>query len=103
MILIYTICKNPAEAKKIAGVLLKLKLIACANWWSVTSTYVWKSKVVLNKETAMFLKTRKENYKKVEAIIKKMHSYSVPCILELDVDQRNPAYRDWVRKETRII
>ncbi len=103
MILIYTVCKNKIEAKKIAGVLLKLKLIACANWWPVESVYRWKNKIVNAKEAVMFLKTRKEYYKKVEAVIKKLHSYQTPCILELDVDKIDAKYKAWVRKETRII
>jgi len=103
MILIYTICKNKAEAKKIASVLLKLKLIACANWWPIESTFTWKNKTVIAKEAAMFLKTRKENYKKLESLIKKMHSYETPCILEIDVDKLNQEYQQWVRRETRIV
>lgn len=103
MILIYTICKNRIEAKKIANVLLKLKLIACANWWPVESLYRWKNKIVNGKETAMYLKTRKENFRKTAAVIKKIHSYETPCILELDVDQVDCQYQDWVRKETRVV
>jgi len=103
MILIYVICKNKQEAKKIANVLLKLKLIACANWWPVESAYVWKNKTVNGREVAMYLKTRKEYYKKVESLIKKMHSYEEPCILEIDVDKVDAKYREWVRRETRII
>lgn len=103
MILIYVSCKNKTAAKKIANVLLKLKLIACANWWQVESVYRWKNKIVNSHETAMYLKTRKENYKKVEAVIKKLHSYQTPCIFEIDVDKVNLKFKAWVRQETRLI
>jgi len=101
--LIYTICKNKQEAKKIAGFLLKLKLIACANFYPVESVYRWNNKIVNGKEAVMFLKTKKENYQKVEATFKKLSSYEIPCIFEIDVDKISKQYKDWARKETRVI
>lgn len=103
MIIIYTDCKNKVEAKKIANMLLKLKLIACANWWSVESVYRWKEKIVNDKEVALILKTRKNYYKRVESIIKKLHSYEVPCIYHINVCKAERKYMDWLMKETRII
>lgn len=103
MILIYTVCKNRVEAKKIAQMLLKLKLIACANWWEIESVYRWRDKVVNDKEVAMILKTRKSYYKKIESVIKKIHSYEVPCILKLSVDKGEQKYLEWLRKETKVI
>ncbi|MBU1131023.1 divalent-cation tolerance protein CutA [Patescibacteria group bacterium] len=103
MILIYTVCKNKTEAKKIAAMLLKLKLIACANWWPIESIYRWKDKVVDDKEAAMILKTRKNYYKKIESVIKKIHSYEMPCIIKLSVDQVEKKYKDWLVQETRIV
>ena len=103
MILIYTICKNRNEAKKIASMLLKLKLIACANWWQTESVYRWENKIVNDKEVAMILKTRNNYYKKVESVIKKIHSYDVPCICQLDVKKTDRQYLDWLAKETRIV
>jgi periplasmic divalent cation tolerance protein len=103
MIIIYTDCRNKVEAKKIANMLLKLKLIACANWWPIESTYRWKDKIVNGQETAMILKTRKNYYKKVESIIKKLHNYEVPCICQIDINKVERKYREWLFKETKII
>lgn len=103
MLLLYVICKNKAEAKKIAGMLLKLKLVACSVWWPVESLYNWKGKTVNGREVAMFLKTRKNYYKRIESIIKKVHSYETPCIMEIDVDKVDHGYLQWLFKETRII
>ena len=103
MILIYTVCKNKTEAKKIVNMLLKLKLIACANWWQVDSTYRWKNKIVNGRETVMILKTRKSYYKKIESLIKKIHSAETPCILQINPDKVEGKYLEWLRKETRIV
>ena len=103
MIIIYTVCKNKVEAKKIASMLLKLKLIACANWWQTESVYCWKNKIINNKEVIIILKTRNNYYKKIESVIKKIHSYDVPCIIKLSVDKVESKYLEWLRKETRIV
>ena len=103
MILIYTVCKNKKEAMKIANMLVKLKLVACANWWQIGSTYHWKNKVVKSLEVAMLLKTRKSYYKKVEKLIKEFHSYKAPCILKISPDQAEGEYLSWLRKETKIV
>jgi periplasmic divalent cation tolerance protein len=103
MILIYTVCKNKTEAKKIAKMLIKLKLVACANFWPVESVYRFKDKLVEDKEAALILKTRKNYYKQVESVIKKIHSYEVPCILRLDPDKVEGEYEKWLIRETKFI
>ncbi len=103
MILIYTVCKNKTEAKKIANMLLKLKLIACANWWQVESCYKWKNKIMNGNEAVLILKTRKNYYKKIESVIKKVHSYDTPCIIKLKPDKVEGDYQKWLLKETKII
>jgi len=103
MIFIYTVCQNKTAAKKIANMLLRLKLIACANWWPIASVYRWNDKVINDKEVALILKTRKNYYKKVETVIKKIHRYETPCICRISIDQVEKKYRDWLIKETRIV
>ena len=83
--------------------LLKLKLVSCANFWQVDSVYNWKGQVVSGKEVTLILKTRKNYYKKIELLIKKIHSYDVPCILKLNVDQAEKKFLDWLNQETRIV
>lgn len=102
MILIYTLCKNKQEAKKIANILVKLRLVACANYWPIESVYRWKNKIVNGQEVVLILKTRNNYYKKIESLIKKIHSYETPCILKIEVAFANRQYLNWLMKETRI-
>ena len=46
-------------------------------------------------------KVSKENYEEVKKEIENVHSYSVPCIMKIDVSA-NKKYEDWIRKETKI-
>jgi periplasmic divalent cation tolerance protein len=98
-ILIYTTNRNHSEAQKISEHLLKKKLIACSNMFPIQSKYWWKGKIEKTVEVVSILKTRKELYDKVKKEIEKIHSYSVPCIIKIDVSA-NAKYEDWIRKET---
>lgn len=95
---ICTTCVNEKEAEKIAEALLKARLVGCTNWWPIKSSYWWKRKVEKEKEVALILKTQEKNFSKVEKMIKKMHSYSVPCIVGWKVDRVSENYLRWMNK-----
>lgn len=57
--------------------------------------------MVNGKEIVTFIATQKKHYKAIELLIKKHHSYQVPCILELPVNRVYKKYLDWVIKETK--
>ena len=98
--LIFLTCKNSAEARKIALELLRKKLVACANIVpKIESHYLWKSKIEKSKEALLILKTRKGLRKKVEAEIKKMHSYELPVIEFIEV-KTGKEVEKWVEGET---
>ncbi|HLC49953.1 MAG TPA: divalent-cation tolerance protein CutA [Candidatus Nanoarchaeia archaeon] len=98
MVLLYVTCKNIREAEKISIHLLNKKLIACANIFPVKSMYLWKGKIAKSKECVMIAKTSNKNLKKAENEIKRMHSYDVPCILNIN-SGANKECLDWIKKE----
>ncbi len=100
-ITLYVTHKNMREAKKIVTRLLEHKLIACANYFPITSTYEWKGKLVSATETVTLLKTQKKLWKKVEAAILEIHPYETPCIMKIEVSA-NEAYESWVVEETTV-
>lgn len=99
-ITIYTTNPDLKTAKKIANVLLKKRLIACANFFPITSIYRWKNKIENDSEVVALLKTKKENWSKVKKEIEKIHPYNVPCIEKLRVDA-NQSYEDWIQSTTK--
>lgn len=101
MIIIYTTCKNKKEAEKITRILLKQKLVACVNYFPINSLYWWSSKLVKDKEVGMIIKTLEKNYQKIEKLIKKHHSYSIPCIISWKISKVEKKYFNWLKKETR--
>ena len=99
MIEIYITCKDEDEARKISKALLKKKLIACANFFPIKSMYWWKNKIQDESEYALLVKTRDENYDKVESEVRKLHSYDLPCIVKWNLEGSKP-YLDWIQAET---
>lgn len=95
MVIIYTTCKNKKEAQKIASLLIKLKLAACVKFWLINSGYWWKNKLINDQEYFLFIETKKNFYKKIEILIKKIHSYEVPCIVSLKISKGEKNYLHW--------
>ena len=93
----YVTAKDVGEAKKIGKELVKRKLAACANVLSPMHTvYWWEGKMEEATEAVLILKTTKALRKKVEAAVKELHSYSVPCVLFLDVKSGSKDYVKWI-------
>lgn len=99
MILIYTTYKDKIEAKKIISILLKDKLIACANMLPIQSIYTWKDKIESEHEIAAILKTKKTNFKKIKQKIENLHSYDTPCIIKIDTDA-NKEFESFINTQT---
>ena len=97
LIFSYIVCKNKSEAKKIGKVLLESRLCACVNIFdNMNSMYWWKGKIEEANETVLIAKTTKKLFPKLSAKVKSLHSYSVPCILQLEVRDGNKEYVKWL-------
>ena len=99
-ITIYVTHKNIKDAKKVASHLLQKRLIACANLFSIESSYWWKGKIDDSHEIVSLLKTKKENWEKVKSEIKKIHPYELPCIMKTNVEA-NEDYEAWINSESK--
>ena len=98
---VYITAQNIKEARKLADILVKEKLVACINIIpGIESVYFWKGKLVNDKEILMIGKTRKSLAKKIIKVVKKHHYYAVPCITFLPIIDGNPDYLKWIDKET---
>jgi len=100
MIEIHTACKSIKEAEKIAGILLKKKIAACANYFPINSLYLWKGKTVKDKEILLIIKTKDENKNRAIKEIKKCHSYEIPAIIVHESVNANKEYEKWIDDET---
>ncbi len=95
--LIYTTCQNFEQAEKISEILLKEKLIACANMTQIKSVYFWKNELKKETEVALLLKTNAKYAKLIEQRIKKLHSYDVPAILRIEA-KSTKEFEKWINE-----
>jgi periplasmic divalent cation tolerance protein len=89
------------EADKISRGLVEDKLAFCVTAIpKVQSTYYWEDKIHVDEEFLLIVKTRKDRYDSLETWVKINHSYEVPEIIALPIEQGLPAYLsgidDWV-------
>ena len=95
----YITAPNKRQAEQIARKLLDKKLIACANVITgVSSYFVWKNKVENSKEIIICGKTTSKNQKKIVHAVKKLHSYSVPCVIFFDIKNGNKDFLKWIKQ-----
>lgn len=100
---IFVYITNPTkkEARKIAFHLLNKKLIACANIHSgIESLYPWKGKLADETEYILIAKTLANKFKAVKEEVKKIHSYTIPCVVKISVES-NKEYFDWLKSEVK--
>ena len=98
----YITCANTKEAKKISSVLVKKKLIACANIFNnIQSVFSWKNKINFSKEVIIMGKTTKKRQAKIISEVKKIHSYDMPCIVLFKISSGNKEFLKWISNSTR--
>ena len=96
---VYITFRDKKSAEKVVSVLLKEKLIACANLFPIVSMFTWKNKLSKEKEFAALCKTKYALVNQIEARVKELHSYEVPCIISWNAGA-NKEYENWVFQST---
>lgn len=98
---VYITTKDKEEARKIGNVLVMERLAACVNIIpGMESIYHWEGKINEDNETVLIAKTISDSVPLIIEKVKSIHSYKVPCVVELPIGQGNPGYLIWIVKET---
>jgi periplasmic divalent cation tolerance protein len=98
---VYVTARDEAEARDIARTVVKERLAACANMpGGIESFYWWDGRLCEDREAALVLKTTETVRAELVRRIKELHSYEIPCIVCLPIDDGNPEFLDWIRSET---
>lgn len=102
LVFAYITTKNKSEAKKIGKVLLQERLAACVNIFdNMSSMYWWEGKIEEANETVLIAKTTKKLSPKLSKKVKSLHSYSVPCILQIPISGGNKEYVEWLMEQIK--
>lgn len=101
-IVIYCTVPNKKEGKEIAKNLVHHHLVACVNIIDkVESVFSWDGELCEEKEAMLVIKTKKELFNKVNILIQKLHSYTVPEVIALPVIEADETYLKWIAHETK--
>ena len=99
--MVFITTKDKHEARAIAKGLLEKKLIACANIVKgVESLFFWEGKIDEAEEVLLVLKTKAAMMEEVIKNVKALHSYSVPEIISVNIEEGNKGYLDWINEST---
>jgi len=52
-------------------------------------------------EALLLIKTQRKHFKRLQSVIKKLHPYSVPEIIQLAISAGSREYLQWLEKETK--
>ena len=97
-IAVFTTTDGLEEARKLATTLVEQKLAACAQISEIESFYTWENDIQNDQEFRIMFKTTKDKYKDVEKAILKIHSYDLPAIYAVDVDELFKPYGNWINE-----
>jgi periplasmic divalent cation tolerance protein len=100
-ILVLCTCPDAAAADRIATALVDERLAACVNRLAaVVSTYRWQGAVCRDEEILLLIKTTSERFDALRERIVALHPYELPEVIAVDIARGQPAYLDWIARET---
>lgn len=94
--IVYITAGSQKEAKKIGRILVEERLAACVNIFPITSIFRWKGDIEEAHEFGIIVKTKTQKVKDIEKRIKEIHSYEVPCVISLKIDEGSADYIKWI-------
>jgi len=100
--IIYVTVPNKEVGMLIAKSLVTQNLAACANVIpNLTSVYMWESKINVDSEELLMIKTKSSLFSDVEQCVKSLHPYETPEIISVNIDNGSPEYLNWIKNVTK--
>jgi periplasmic divalent cation tolerance protein len=96
-IIVFVTCESKAQAENIAQSVVTAKLAACVNVLpGIRSCYVWERKLTWSDEVLLLIKTTSGRFNQLQGRIKELHSYEVPEIVGVMIDDAFDKYAAWI-------
>jgi periplasmic divalent cation tolerance protein len=101
-IVVLSTCATEEEAEKLARALLDERLAACVSVIPrIRSYYRWKGAIESANECLLLIKSSRELFGPLAAVLEKAHSYEVPELLALPVVEGATNYLNWLQANLR--
>jgi len=88
-------CGSKENAKFISDSAINSRLAACSHISEINSSYHWLDQMQTEVEFLLILKTTPNFAESLSKLVKKLHQYEVPCILEISA-KVNESYYHWM-------
>jgi periplasmic divalent cation tolerance protein len=98
---ITTTTDNQENADLITQTLLQEELAACVQASAIESAYRWKGKIIHSKEIRLDIKTKVTLFQHIKETIETLHTYDVPEILMITMDDAKFDYLRWIDDVTQ--
>ncbi|MBV8904015.1 MAG: divalent-cation tolerance protein CutA [Acidobacteriia bacterium] len=96
-IVVLSTCGSEQEAETLARTLVEQHLAACVNVVpAMKSYYRWKGSLESSAEWLMLIKSSRERFEALRAVLEKTHSYEVPEVIALPIVDGSPNYLNWI-------
>jgi len=96
-IIVFVTCESREQAETIAQTLVTERLAACVNVVpGVRSCYMWNGKLSWSDELLLLIKTTRGRFDQLEDRVKALHSYEVPEIVGVTIDDVFDKYAAWI-------
>ena len=96
-IIVFVTCESKEQAETIAQNVVSEKLAACVNVLpGIRSCYVWEGKLTWSEELLLLIKTTRGRFEQLQNRIRALHSYAVPEIVGVTIDEAFDKYIDWI-------
>lgn len=99
--LILVTAGSESEAATLASHLVEGRFAACVSITPVQSVYTWKGEVHQEQEWQLVIKTDLNRFDEIAQAITQMHSYEVPEIIAIPIEQGLPSYLQWMAEQTQ--
>jgi len=98
-IIVFVTCESKEQADRIAEAVVTEKLAACVNVLpGVRSCYVWERKLTWSDEVLLMIKTTRGRFDQLQDRVKSLHSYEVPEIVSVPIQEAFDKYIAWIDK-----
>src|SRR5205823_9239693 len=94
---VFVTCESKEQAETIAQTVVTEKLAACVNVLpGIRSCYVWERKLTWSDEVLLLIKTTRGRFDQLQDRVKALHSYKVPEIVGVTIDDAFQKYIEWI-------
>lgn len=101
LIQVQTTVLTEKEARSIAKIMNEEKLSACVQFFPIVSIYTWNGQSEESEEFLIIIKSTQNKFEKIKKKLEKIHSYELPQVISIKIDDYSQEYFNWIVKETR--